>query len=739
MKCQRLQRAAFAGWLAVCGAVGSVAAALPDYDLHVIYDNSPASGGYYNTETGMVAPSFIERVGERLPTTTERFVSPPNALKLHWKSASGGAWHAVIKDPGRDWRKLKMVGDTLAFWCWSDTEITPENSPRITMQDANNYGASPETLVSGDARLPAKQWVRVRLKLNGSQAIFRDTSDAAFKMEDAVAVIFTQGLDDGAEHTLYLDDFVIMDSKAAAAPAPDAPRAVQVTAYERHFDVSWQPSRAENVIAYRIYRSVDGGKTFVPVGTQRNAWTRFMDWAGAPGKQACYKVTALDLEDRESPLSDASAVAMTRPMTDDELLEMVQLACFRYYWEAGHANSGLAPEILPGKQELMALGGNGFGVMALVVATERQWITRDQATERLQKILRFLDSSPRFHGAWAHFLDARDGKVIPYFGLYDNGADLVETAFMIQGLLTARQYFDRDTPAESAIRDTVTRFWREVEWAWFRKEPNSDFLWWHWSPDHGFHIDHPLIGWNESMIIYLLAIASPTHSVPASLYHTGWAGQSELAVRYRRGWSRTTQGDHFVNGNSYYGIKLEVGEGPGAELFFTHFSYMAFDPRGKRDAYTNYFKNNRAIAQIARAYCMANPRGFAGYGPDCWGRSAGVNNGGGRPEPRDDNGTINVMASLSSMPYTPEESMAALKHFYRDLGDRVWGTYGFHDGFNETWNWFDEDYMALNQAPIVVMIENHRTGLIWNKFMANPEIAPALDRIGFKPDPEPVK
>lgn len=719
------------------GVMASGWATPPDYDRHVIYDNSPANGGYFNSEAGVVAPSAFERAGERVPTTTERFISPPNALKLHWKSASGGNWHAVIKDPGRDWRKLKMQGDLLAFWCWSDTEITVESSPRVTMQDANNNWASAETLVRGADRLPAKQWVRVQLAMNGRQAISHDTSDKAFKLEDAVAVIFTQGLDDGAEHTLYVDDFMIVDSKAPSA-APVAPGAVQVTGYERHFDVSWQPSPSEEVIAYRIYRSVDG-KNFAPIGTQRNAWTRFMDWAGAPGATASYKVTAVNFAGDESPLSEASPVATTRAMTDDELLEMVQLACFRYYWEAGHPNAGLAPEILPGDRNLMALGGNGFGVMALVVATERQWITRDQATERLQKILAFLDRAPRFHGAWSHFLDGRNSQVIPYFGIYDNGADLVETAFMVQGLLAARQYFDRDTPAEREIRETITRFWHEVEWDWFRKTPDSDFLWWHWSPDHGFHINHPLVGWNESMIIYLLAIASPTHAVPASLYHTGWAGQSELAVRYRRGWSRTTQGDRFVNGNTYYGIKLEVGEGPGAELFFTHFSYLGFDPRGKRDAYTNYFKNNRAIARIAQAYCMANPRGYVGYGPDCWGRSAGVNSGGGRPEPRDDNGTINIMASLASMPYTPVESMAALRHFYRDLGDLVWGTFGFHDGFNETWNWFDEDYMALNQAPIVVMIENHRTGLIWKNFMANPEIAPALDRIGFKPDAEPVK
>jgi hypothetical protein len=350
------------------------------------------------------------------------------------------------------------------------------------------------------------------------------------------------------------------------------------------------------------------------------------------------------------------------------------------------------------------------------------------------KVVRFLRKADRFHGAWPHFLDGRTGRVNPYFGKYDNGGDLVETAFLVQGLLAARQYFDRDNNKEREIRETITELWRGVEWDWYRKTSDSDVLYWHWSPDHGWHISHPLIGWNETMIVYLLAIASPTHAVPSSMYYSGWASQSDFAVQYRRNWSRTTQGDHYTNGNEYYGIKLDVGSGTGGDLFFTQFSFLGFDPRGKRDRYTNYFHNNKHIALINRAYCVENPRKFAGYGPDCWGLSAGVHSGGGRPLARDDNGTICVSAALGSFPYTPDESMAALKHFYRALGGKVWGAYGFHDGFNETENWFDEVYMGLNQAQIVVGIENHRTGLIWRQFMANPEIAPTLRRIGFRPD-----
>ncbi len=730
---RRLLRPAI-GAITLLGAI--TACAVEPYDRHVLFDNALAGGGYAHSETMVVAPSTLEQTDGRFPVATEHFVSPPNALRLHWKSAPGGDWQMKLGAPDRDWRKVELAGDTLAFWCYADTEITAANSPRVFLQESGGQGSLSVTLVKGNERIPAGQWVRVKLQFDGKDSLYKDTGDPLFRLRDAASVTFTQGLDDGVEHTLYLDDIMVIDGALTDKTPPPAPAGIAVRGYERHCDLTWRPSDAADLLAYRIYRSWDG-KNFTPVGTQRGRWTRYEDFTGEPGRTAFYKISALDLAGNESPLSEAAG-ATTRRMNDDELLDMVQEGCFRYYWEAGHPNAGMAPEITPGDENMMAVGGNGFGIMALLVGTERKFVTRDQGAERMLKIVRFLAKADRFHGAWSHFLDGRTGKVMPYFGKYDNGGDLVETAFAIQGLLAARQYFDRDIPTEREIRDTATRLWREVEWDWYRQSPDSDVLYWHWSPDHGFHIHHPLIGWNETMIIYLLAIASPTHPVPASLWHTGWAGQSERHVRYRQGWSRTTDGDHYTNGKSYYGIKLEVGEGNGADLFFTHFSFMGFDPRDKRDRYTNYFTNNRAIALIQRAYSIDNPLKFTGYGADCWGRSAGVNSGGGRALPRDDNGTINIMASLSCMPYTPAESMAALKHFYRDLGAKTWGIFGFHDGFNESQNWFDEDYMALNQAPIVVMIENYRTGLVWKKFMANPEIAPALKAIGFQPDSAPM-
>jgi hypothetical protein len=320
--------------------------------------------------------------------------------------------------------------------------------------------------------------------------------------------------------------------------------------------------------------------------------------------------------------------------------------------------------------------------MALIVGVDRHFITRGQGLERLLTITHFLARADRFHGAWPHFLDGATGRRLPVFDMYDNGADLVETSFLMQGLLAAREYFH-----DPELSSNITALWKGVEWDWFRRTPSGKALYWHWSPEYSWHINHPLNGWNEVLITYLLAMASPSRAIPASLYDSGWGGYPKKFT------------------------------GP---LFFTHYSYMGFDPHG------NYFKDLREMALANHTYCVQNK-----YPEGVWGVTA-VDGPKGyvpyEPDPSLDDGTIAPTGAISSFPYTPKPSLDALHHFYRDLGGSLWGIYGFRDAFNLKQNWFSRIYMGLNQAPMAVMIENYRTGLIWKNFMANPEIARMLER-----------
>jgi len=728
----RRRRRILLGAIVLIWVSAAVARCETFYDRHVFFDTSLPDGSYDRSEGMVIAPSKLEMVDNKFPVDPNHFKSPPNSLRLKWKSATGGDWRMRFKAALRNGPKVVFEGDTLSLWCFSETELSRAESPRLSLQDAAQNGSATISLLANYGTLPAGKWVQINIPFARFQPLVQGTDDPKFDAHTLDIIGLTQGLDDGKEHTLYIDDVEVHNHDLTNFAAPVAPLGLTVKGAERHLDLQWSRDPGNYPLRYQIYRSWDGVK-YMPIGLQQGHLNRYVDFVDKPGRTAFYRISALNIAGNESALS-SPASASTRPFSDNELLDMVQESCLRYYWEAAHPHSGMAMDTVPGDENMVAVGASGFGIMALVVGAEHGFITREECAGRLLTITRFLRTADRFHGVWPHFLNGASGKVIPYFGKYDDGGDLVETAFLVQGLLVARQYFNRDTPGEAEIRQTITDLWRGVEWDWYRKEPSSDFLFWHWSPDYGWHISHPLVGWNETMIVYLLAIASPTHPVPASLYHTGWAGQSDLAVRYRHEWSRTTQGDHYTNGHAYHGFKLDVGEGDGSDLFFTQFSFLGFDPRAKRDRYTDYFRNNRNIVLINHAYCTENPGKFVGYGAGCWGLSAGINSGGGRPLPRDDNGTICCSAALGSFPYTPKESMAALKHFYRDLGAKTWGIYGFDDGFNQSQNWFDHVWMGLNQAVISVMIENYRSGLIWRNFMANPEIQPALDAIGFKPE-----
>jgi hypothetical protein len=491
---------------------------------------------------------------------------------------------------------------------------------------------------------------------------------------------------------------------------------VTINAYDHHVELRWDRHPNPTVSNFRVYGAVDGSDYEVR-GTVNNVTTSLVDFLGGFDLTGSYYLRAVGPGGQLSEPSD-TVTATTFEMTDEQLLDMVQEYTFRYFYDFGHPTSGLARE--RNTTATVTTGGSGFGVMALIVGAERDFITYEQARERTSKIVDFLLTVPRFQGAFPHWLNGNTGAVIPFSPL-DNGGDLVETAFLMQGLLTARQYYRADTPEEEALRTNITQLFEEVNWNWYRKQ-TQNVLYWHWSPNNNFAINLPLRGFDEVHIAYLLAIASPTEAfnIPPSLYHTGWAGSN------------------YESSLSYYGIPVIVGRGKGGPLFFSHYSYLGFDPRGIRDEYTNYFVRNTNQTLINYEHCVDNPYNRVGYSNDAWGLTASDDPDGYLAHSPNnstvDNGTIAPTAALGSMPYTPDLSMAALKHFYRNLGDEMWGPYGFYDAYNEGRNWYADSYLAIDQGPIICMIENHRSGLLWDLFMQNPEIQPALEAVGFVED-----
>jgi hypothetical protein len=411
-------------------------------------------------------------------------------------------------------------------------------------------------------------------------------------------------------------------------------------------------------------------------------------------------------------------VGIIKNLTDSALLDVVQRQTFRYFWDFGHPVSGLARErsntSFDYGNEVVTTGGSGFGIMALIVADSRKWVSHDQAVDRMVKIVNFLFKANSFHGAFPHWLNGETGKVIP-FGRKDDGGDIVESAYLFQGLLCAKQYFTANTPKEQRIRDVIGWMWGEMEWDWYTRD-GRDALYWHWSPNNGWAMNFAIHGFNECLITYVLAASAERYPVSAAVYHRGWA-----------------QSDFFKNGKTYYGYKLPLGFDFGGPLFFSQYSFLGLNPKGLKDEYADYWEQNKNHTMINYAYCVDNPKKFKGYGENCWGLTASDNyEGYNAHSPTNDLGVITPTAALSAFPYSPEQSMKALRHFYYDLGDKIWGEYGFTDAFSESHNWYAKSYLAIDQGPIVVMIENYRTGLLWKLFMSCPEVQGGLTKLGFQ-------
>jgi len=396
-------------------------------------------------------------------------------------------------------------------------------------------------------------------------------------------------------------------------------------------------------------------------------------------------------------------------LSDNDLMTLVQQQTFKYFWDFGHPSSGMARE-RNSSGDVVTTGGSGFGIMAMIVAMERGFITRADGMARLDKILGFLETSDRFHGVWPHWLNGVTGKTVP-FSAKDNGGDLVETSYMIQGLLCMRQYLNPAVTAEKAEIDRINNLYNSVEFDWFTNGEKT--LYWEWSPDFGYNLK--IQGYNETLITYITAASSPTHSITADVYETGYANNGGIK-----------------NGRSYYGYVLPLGSDYGGPLFFTQYSFLGLDPRHLKDQNADYWVQNVNQSLINWAYCKANPRKYPGYGATIWGLTASDNPWGYNAQsPANDLGVITPTAAISSIVYTPVQALDALKTDYYFLGDHLWGSYGFYDAFDITEGWWANSTLAIDQGPIICMIENYRTALLWNLFMSASEVQNGLTKLGF--------
>jgi hypothetical protein len=411
-------------------------------------------------------------------------------------------------------------------------------------------------------------------------------------------------------------------------------------------------------------------------------------------------------------------------ITDNQLLDTIQYQTFNYFWAGAEPNSGLGRERLhmddvypTSPKNTVTTGGSGFGLMAILVGVERGFITRKEALNRYLRIVDFLEKADRFHGAWPHWMNGETGKVVP-FSKKDNGGDLVETAFLVQGLITVAEYFKDGNAEEQELVAKIDKLWKDVEWDWYTKN-GEDVLYWHWSPSYNWEMNFPVGGYNECLIMYVLAASSPTHPISKSVYEKGWARNGAI-----------------ISKDSMYGLPLvldyyEHDNAAVGPLFWAHYSYLGLNPHGLKDQYADYWKLTQNQAKIHYKYAVDNPKKYKGYGDSLWGLTSSYSIKGYKGHrPGNDFGVISPTAALSSFPYTPKESMQMLRYLYTSQ-DSLIGKYGPYDAFSLQDHWYTPRYLAIDQGPIPVMIENYRTGLLWNLFMKNEDVKKGLDKLGF--------
>ncbi|RAP42126.1 hypothetical protein BYZ73_07160 [Rhodovulum viride] len=403
-----------------------------------------------------------------------------------------------------------------------------------------------------------------------------------------------------------------------------------------------------------------------------------------------------------------------RGLDDAALRDRIAQATAGYFLDWSHPVSGMARERSAGAfgydiEDTVCTGGTGFGLLAQIVAAERGWRPRREILDRVERLVGFLETADRFDGVFPHFLHGATGRVLPFMA-GDDGGDLVETAFLMTGLLGAAAFFT-EAPGIGA---RIEALFDAVNWAAHLREDGA--VMWHRHPDRPFAPNAlPIRGWNEAMPVFVLGAGSDTHPIPPESYHQSWV--------------RTPT---FLNGRSYDGTVLPLGPDWGGPLFLSQYPFLGIDPRGLTDAYADYGAQARAHALVNRAHCLANPRGHTGYGAACWGLTASDDpKGYAAHSPTHDTGVITPTAALSSLPYAPAEAMPVLRHLHDDLGDRIWGEAGFVDAFCPNGDWVAESRLAIDQGPIVVGLENHRSGLIWRLVSGRPEIRRGLLRLGF--------
>lgn len=511
-------------------------------------------------------------------------------------------------------------------------------------------------------------------------------------------------------------------SACTTTPKPQASFEVEALPRMLRVDLVW-PNQGEG-LHYEVQRADRMSGEYETLDHITPTVHLYSDYLGESGLTRYYRVRSFDPETgKTSPWSDP-AVATSTPFDRTGFVTEVQEASFRYFYDYAYPGSNLPREGIKAEDswdpEAISAVSVGMYFFNIAAGIERGFISRQAGVEHVTVALDFLAGpTQRFFGAFPHWIDGKTGAVRP-FSQTDNGADMVETAIIAEGLIFAREYFDNNTSEEAHIRETADALWKAIEWDKFIKTPDNVMIW-HWSPDYGFS-DLPIVGFHEAEICYILGVASPDYPISTDTYWDGWVGMNPEYYNHRE-----VPG---IDGP----LELTLGWDYGKPMFAMHYSYMGLDPRKVPLKDGNKFDEFVRQTEANRQYALLNADTWKGY-DTYWGLTASLSPGGYRAHTpvTDDNGTISPTAALSSIAYLPEPVIDMMQDMYLNKGDKLWGPFGFYDAFNPKQDWVANGYIGIDVGPVAPMIENYKTGKLWEVFMRAPEVTKAIEKIWSNP------
>jgi hypothetical protein len=657
-------------------------------------------------------PPGLPQYNDKIPCSNIAYKGS-TSLKFNYTSALNGNWKASIFRNG--WTPVDLSGmDSLSFWVYSAVEVPSSGLPLVGLVAIKSGGTSDVSsklykLSDYNKGVPAAKWTRITFPLG---TIRDDSGNTMLNFSAVKGVIFNQSETNNSPRTIYIDEITAYKSIETVPPVSS----LSATGYDSHAELTW--IRPMENLSYRIYASYDQGKTNILRDEINSDY--YLDFVPSNGRNSgmIYRVASV-AGGKESALRETTATI--RDFTDDELLDMLQRYTFRYFWEGAHQATGMALERTDGANNTVASGATGMGLMAMIAAHEREYKPKEEIKDRILKILSFMETCDRHHGAWSHWYNADTYHTQP-FSADDDGGDIVETSYAAQGLIALKNYFSGTDIKSVQIREKADILWKGIDWDWYR-QGGQNVLYWHWSPKVGFKMNMKVTGWNECLITYIMAASSPTHGIPKEVYTQGWARNGNMLSK-----------------RTFYNYEVNLSPDWGGPLFWVHYSHLGIDPHSLNDQYADYWKEHVNTVKIHYAYSLANPKGWLHYGDKCWGLTASDDPSGytAHQPMNNDNGTISPTAAVSSIPYLPDAALKALKYFYRERGKELFGKYGLYDAFNDNLSWVKHAYLGIDQGPIMVMVENYRTGLLWKNVIKDNDIQVGLKKLGFSYPPDAI-